>query len=81
MLHLENLVGAVLNVVRDRVTVRGARDQRLENEEIERPLKHLAAELTVTTRWHAPKDGLPEGKFRENVAEIRNWLTIGRRLT
>jgi hypothetical protein len=50
------------------VTVRWTRDQRLENQEIESALKHLAAKRMGIARWHAPKDDRPEQKFREKVA-------------
>jgi hypothetical protein len=43
MLHLQHLVGAVLDVMGDGVPVRGTDDERAQDQHVESPLQHVAA--------------------------------------
>jgi hypothetical protein len=48
---LENILGTVLNGVRDGVTVGRAKDQRPENQQIESSLKHFTLQGRFAA-WH-----------------------------
>jgi hypothetical protein len=54
MLHLEHILGAVLDRVGDRVPVGGADRQRLEDQQVERPLE----QFTLNRRISAFRHGL-----------------------
>src|SRR5581483_11797057 len=65
--HLQYLIGTVFNVMRDRVPVRRSRDQRLQDQEIERPLQHFTLERMIVLGAHGlhstPIDDRPKNRL------------------
>ena len=64
VLDLQNLIGGLLDDVRDRVAMRRACDQGPQNQEIERAAQHVASAATLRRVFdHAgtlPQDSLLE---------------------
>src|SRR5688572_17370251 len=62
--------------VRDRVAVRGADGERLQDEHVERPLEELALHRWITSLRHTPQDNLPE-----NACLARNESVFSGRMS
>jgi hypothetical protein len=52
VLDLEHLLGSVLDGVRDGMAVRGADGERLQNQQVERPLEQFALNGRVSAFGH-----------------------------
>jgi hypothetical protein len=75
---LEDGVRAALDHVRDGVAVRGTEGERLEDEEVERPLEELALERRVALLRHGrsvPLDHLPKKEIFGTSARISKART------
>src|SRR4051812_48571858 len=63
VLDLKNIFRTMLDGVGDGVAVRGAERQRLEHQDVERPLEHVAFDGRRPAPGHAPEDNLVERRL------------------